>query len=60
MFRFYNKQTNPPAGDCKGQQTVRQDGSLYEPPPPADIERMKRNKIMEQKAFALLREILSK
>ncbi|XP_023806954.1 polycystic kidney disease protein 1-like 2, partial [Oryzias latipes] len=31
---------------------------LYEPPPPAAIERMKRNKIMQQKANALLKEIL--
>uniref|UniRef100_A0A8P4G0C2 Polycystic kidney disease protein 1-like 2 n=1 Tax=Dicentrarchus labrax TaxID=13489 RepID=A0A8P4G0C2_DICLA len=38
---------------------VRQNNSLYEPPPPADIERMRRNKILEQKAFALLREILT-
>lgn len=38
---------------------VRQDRGLYEPPPPADIEKMRRNKILEQKAFALLREILS-
>ncbi|GLD61521.1 polycystic kidney disease protein 1-like 2, partial [Lates japonicus] len=46
-------------GDCKDQQIVRQDRNLYEPPPPADIEKMKRNKIMEQKAFALLKEILT-
>uniref|UniRef100_A0A3B4YES0 Polycystic kidney disease protein 1-like 2 n=1 Tax=Seriola lalandi dorsalis TaxID=1841481 RepID=A0A3B4YES0_SERLL len=46
-------------GDFKDQQTLRQDRNLYEPPPPADIERMKRNKIMEQKAFALLKEILT-
>ncbi|XP_044072039.1 polycystic kidney disease protein 1-like 2 [Siniperca chuatsi] len=46
-------------GDCKDQQTIGRDSSLYEPPPPADIEKMKRNKIMEQKAFALLREILT-
>ncbi|KAM9346888.1 polycystin-1-like protein 2 [Symphorus nematophorus] len=37
---------------------IRQDSRLYQPPPPADIERMRRNKILEQKAFALLREIL--
>ncbi|XP_070832678.1 polycystin-1-like protein 2 [Chaetodon trifascialis] len=46
-------------GDCKDQHTVRQDRSLYEPPPPADIERMRRNMILEQKAFALIREILT-
>lgn len=38
---------------------VRQNSNLYEPPAPADIEKMRRNKILEQKAFALLREILS-
>uniref|UniRef100_A0A8D3E2G5 Polycystic kidney disease protein 1-like 2 n=1 Tax=Scophthalmus maximus TaxID=52904 RepID=A0A8D3E2G5_SCOMX len=43
--------------DSNDQQTVREDRNLYEPPPPADVDRMKRNKIMEQKAFALLREI---
>lgn len=46
-----------PTGECA---TVRHNNSLYEPPPAADIEQMKRNKILEQKAFALLREILSK
>uniref|UniRef100_UPI0037E779AE polycystin-1-like protein 2 n=1 Tax=Semicossyphus pulcher TaxID=241346 RepID=UPI0037E779AE len=46
-------------GDCKDQQAVRRDGGLYAPPPPADIEKMKRNKIMEQKAFALIKEILT-
>ncbi|XP_065818468.1 polycystin-1-like protein 2 [Labrus bergylta] len=45
-------------GDGKDQQTVQRDGSLYEPPPPADIEKMKRNQIMDQKAFALIKEIL--
>ncbi|XP_076603671.1 polycystin-1-like protein 2 [Chaetodon auriga] len=46
-------------GDCQDQHTVRQDRSLYQPPPPADIERMRRNMILEQKAFALIREILT-
>ncbi|XP_030614668.1 polycystic kidney disease protein 1-like 2 [Archocentrus centrarchus] len=45
-------------GDCNGQHIIRQHGGLYEPPPPADIEKMRRNMIMERKAFALLREIL--
>nr|XP_043906417.1 polycystic kidney disease protein 1-like 2 [Solea senegalensis] len=44
-------------GNGEDQQRVGQDQTLYEPPPPADIERMKRNKIIEQKALALLREI---
>ncbi|XP_015245063.1 PREDICTED: polycystic kidney disease protein 1-like 2 [Cyprinodon variegatus] len=39
------------------QQTNQWGYQLYDPPPPADIARMKRNKIMEQKAFALLTEI---
>ncbi|XP_027877842.1 polycystic kidney disease protein 1-like 2 [Xiphophorus couchianus] len=46
------------SGDKNDKQTRHWDYRLYEPPPPADIERMKRNKIMEQKAFALLSEIL--
>ncbi|XP_041663058.1 polycystic kidney disease protein 1-like 2 [Cheilinus undulatus] len=46
-------------GEFKDQKTVRRDDSLYAPPPAADIEKMKRNKIMEQKAFALIREILT-
>uniref|UniRef100_A0A7N6A255 Polycystic kidney disease 1 like 2a n=1 Tax=Anabas testudineus TaxID=64144 RepID=A0A7N6A255_ANATE len=37
---------------------VKQNRNLYEPPPVADIEKMKKNKIMEQKAYALFREIL--
>ncbi|XP_028289475.1 polycystic kidney disease protein 1-like 2 [Parambassis ranga] len=45
-------------GDCKGQTRVRR-GGLYHPPPPANIERMRRNKIMEEKASALIREILA-
>ncbi|KAK5861396.1 hypothetical protein PBY51_022796 [Eleginops maclovinus] len=46
-------------GDCKEPQAVRRDNSLYVPPAAADIEKMKRYKIMEQKAFALLKEILT-
>ncbi|XP_033990476.1 polycystic kidney disease protein 1-like 2 [Trematomus bernacchii] len=46
-------------GDCKEPLTVRRDNSLYVPPAAADIEKMKRYKIMEQKAFALLKEILT-
>ncbi|XP_039674212.1 polycystic kidney disease protein 1-like 2 [Perca fluviatilis] len=44
---------------CKDQKLVRRERSLYEPPPPADVEKMRRNMIMEQKAFALLKEILT-
>ncbi|XP_069389608.1 polycystin-1-like protein 2 [Paralichthys olivaceus] len=54
---FQNVAFDSKAGDSKDQQIVRQDRNLYEPPPPGDVERMKRIKIIEQKAFALLREI---
>uniref|UniRef100_A0A8C8RBC5 Polycystic kidney disease protein 1-like 2 n=1 Tax=Pelusios castaneus TaxID=367368 RepID=A0A8C8RBC5_9SAUR len=33
--------------------------NIYQPPPATDIERMKNNHIKEQKAFALIREILA-
>ncbi|XP_040894682.1 polycystic kidney disease protein 1-like 2 [Toxotes jaculatrix] len=33
--------------------------SFYQPPPPADIERMRNNMIKEQKVFALMGEILT-
>ncbi|XP_041858595.1 polycystic kidney disease protein 1-like 2 [Melanotaenia boesemani] len=46
-------------GDCKDFCISREEGRLYEPPPPEDVERMKRNKITQQKAFALLREIFT-
>ncbi|XP_026231670.1 LOW QUALITY PROTEIN: polycystic kidney disease protein 1-like 2 [Anabas testudineus] len=45
-------------GHNNKQQAVKQNRNLYEPPPVADIEKMKKNKIMEQKAYALFREIL--
>ncbi|XP_034041945.1 polycystic kidney disease protein 1-like 2 [Thalassophryne amazonica] len=45
--------------DIKGHQTIRRDNKLYEPPPAADIEQMKRKKIKEEKAFAILWEILT-
>uniref|UniRef100_A0A3Q2EDJ3 Polycystic kidney disease protein 1-like 2 n=1 Tax=Cyprinodon variegatus TaxID=28743 RepID=A0A3Q2EDJ3_CYPVA len=32
--------------------------SFYQPPPPTDIERMRKNVIKEQKVFCLIREIL--
>ncbi|KAM6934543.1 polycystin-1-like protein 2 [Xenentodon cancila] len=46
-------------GECKEQQIFRREYRLYEPPPPVEIERMKKKKVMQQKAFALLREILT-
>ncbi|KAF7660849.1 hypothetical protein LDENG_00274430 [Lucifuga dentata] len=51
---FVRTDTN--SGDYRA---VRRDSRLYEPPPPADIEMMKRNKIKEQKAFAMIWEILT-
>ncbi|TKS67513.1 Polycystic kidney disease protein 1-like 2 PC1-like 2 protein [Collichthys lucidus] len=48
-----------PIGDCKVQRTTRENNSVYEPPAPTDVEKMRRKKILEQKAFALLREILT-
>lgn len=46
-----------PAGGCEDSRAVRQ--ALYQPPAPADIEKMRRNKMLEERAFALLKEILS-
>lgn len=57
--QVFNNYIPLPTGDLKDQQALRMDRNLYEPPHPADVERMKRNKIMEQKAFSLLKEILS-
>lgn len=37
---------------------VRQSSGLYQPPTSADIEKMRKNKILEEKAFAFLREFL--
>ncbi|XP_078524933.1 polycystin-1-like protein 2 [Lissotriton helveticus] len=50
---------------CPGDKSVlfgaRRDSNsnIYQPPPPTDIERMKKNYIREQKVFALFREILA-
>ncbi|XP_063356334.1 polycystin-1-like protein 2 [Pelmatolapia mariae] len=41
-----------------GEQMFVRYGSVYEPPPHADVEKMRRNRMLEQKAFALIREIL--
>ena len=38
---------------------VRRDSRFYKPPPQVDIEKMRMNMIKEQKAFALIKEILS-
>ncbi|XP_047457946.1 polycystic kidney disease protein 1-like 2 [Mugil cephalus] len=37
---------------------IVRDGGIYAPPPAAHIEKMKRDKILERKAFALIWEIL--
>ncbi|XP_056899463.1 polycystic kidney disease protein 1-like 2 [Takifugu flavidus] len=46
-----------PGGD-KDPQTVRPRSGVYQPPAPADIEKMRKNKILEEKAFAFLKEFL--
>lgn len=56
-IQFSQETNHLPTGD---HQMKRQNSHLYEPPAPADIEKMRRNMILEQKAFALLKEILSK
>ncbi|KAK2839552.1 hypothetical protein Q5P01_013292 [Channa striata] len=56
-IEFVRNDTNQ--DDHTKQQTFRQNRTLYEPPASADIEKMKRNKILEQKAYGLLREILA-
>uniref|UniRef100_A0A3B5LUV7 Polycystic kidney disease 1 like 2a n=1 Tax=Xiphophorus couchianus TaxID=32473 RepID=A0A3B5LUV7_9TELE len=51
------KLTHP---DPDVMQVARRDStcSFYQPPPPTDIERMRKNVIQEQKVFGLIREIL--
>ncbi|XP_036065666.1 polycystic kidney disease protein 1-like 2 [Oryzias melastigma] len=46
-------------GETKDHDASGMKRLLYEPPPPEAIERMRRNKIMQQKAHALLKEILT-
>ncbi|KAF6734274.1 Polycystic kidney disease protein 1-like 2 [Oryzias melastigma] len=48
-----------PTGETKDHDASGMKRLLYEPPPPEAIERMRRNKIMQQKAHALLKEILT-
>ncbi|KAM4608650.1 polycystin-1-like protein 2 [Polymixia lowei] len=55
--QFVEPDTNP--DDPKATQLVRGNSKLYKPPPLTDIERMRRNKIKDQKAFALIIEILT-
>ncbi|KAM8855773.1 polycystin-1-like protein 2 [Spinachia spinachia] len=56
---FQNVEFEGNLGGYKDQQMNRQNSSLYKPPPAADIEKMKRKTVMEKKAFALLKEILT-
>ncbi|XP_041077005.1 polycystic kidney disease protein 1-like 2 [Polyodon spathula] len=48
-------------GDPGAVLSTRRDSScsLYLPPPPTDIEKMKSNMLKEQKVFALIREIVA-
>ncbi|XP_028291886.1 polycystic kidney disease protein 1-like 2 [Gouania willdenowi] len=50
---------NENIGDYKDAHALRRVAGIYEPPPMSDIERMKRNRILEQKAFALFWEIIT-
>lgn len=59
FLNWFTKTVHFSAGERKDAQTIRQGSRLYQPPAPADIERMKKNRILEQKAFAFLREFLS-
>uniref|UniRef100_A0A8C5HFB0 Polycystic kidney disease 1 like 2a n=1 Tax=Gouania willdenowi TaxID=441366 RepID=A0A8C5HFB0_GOUWI len=45
--------------DHEDAHALRRVAGIYEPPPMSDIERMKRNRILEQKAFALFWEIIT-
>ncbi|XP_062420899.1 polycystin-1-like protein 2 [Pungitius pungitius] len=56
---FQNVEFEGKTGGYKELQMKRQNSSIYKPPPAADIEKMKRKKVMEQKAFALFKEILT-
>ncbi|XP_071256344.1 polycystin-1-like protein 2 [Salvelinus alpinus] len=57
--KFEGELRNP--DDPDAVRAVRRDStcSFYQPPPPTDIERMRSNKIKEQKVFALIKEILT-
>ncbi|KAM4614101.1 polycystin-1-like protein 2 [Discoglossus pictus] len=46
-------------GDANLLLESRRDSKIYQPPPPADISKMKSNYIKEQKVFGLIREILA-
>uniref|UniRef100_A0A3Q2DCI5 Polycystic kidney disease protein 1-like 2 n=1 Tax=Cyprinodon variegatus TaxID=28743 RepID=A0A3Q2DCI5_CYPVA len=53
---------NSPSDDPDVVLVARRDStcSFYQPPPPTDIERMRKNVIKEQKVFCLIREILGR
>ncbi|XP_076018063.1 polycystin-1-like protein 2 [Genypterus blacodes] len=50
---FVRHRRNPDAYRVKAK-----DSRLYEPPPPGDIKKMRQNKIKEERAYVLLKEIL--
>ncbi|XP_030199909.1 polycystic kidney disease protein 1-like 2 [Gadus morhua] len=52
----FHKPTN---SEAQLGQPVCRDSRLYRPPPPVDMEQMRRNRVKEQKAFALIKEILT-
>ncbi|CAL8342625.1 unnamed protein product [Boreogadus saida] len=52
----FHKPTN---SEAQLRQPVCRDSLLYRPPPPVDMEQMRRNRVKEQKAFALIKEILT-
>uniref|UniRef100_A0A670IRP6 Polycystin 1 like 2/pseudo n=1 Tax=Podarcis muralis TaxID=64176 RepID=A0A670IRP6_PODMU len=55
-----NTSINGPLSAPGNLLTRRDSGSnIYQPPPSTDIEKMKNNRVKEQKAFALIREILA-
>lgn len=59
MLKKKKKTSELFAGELKDPQTIRRGSGLYHPPAPADVEKMRKNKILEEKAFAFLREFFS-
>uniref|UniRef100_A0A667YRT0 Polycystic kidney disease 1 like 2a n=1 Tax=Myripristis murdjan TaxID=586833 RepID=A0A667YRT0_9TELE len=56
-LQFVKADTN--LDNHKVAQTISRDSRVYQPPSPVDIDMMRRNKIKEKKAFALIWEILT-
>ncbi|KAG7259854.1 hypothetical protein CRUP_015978 [Coryphaenoides rupestris] len=60
----FHKPTNTARGlstpeGAQPREPVCRESRLYRPPAPVDMEQMRRNHVKEQKAFALIKEILS-